>query len=70
MKTSLEKWEALARAGIAVSICCGPRGATPILWTVTALSSEGAEFDDPFAARDFEHAIEIAELECKERGWL
>jgi len=68
--TALERWERLGRAGITVSICCGPSGAHPFRWTVQAMSRIGDEFDRPFAANDFAHAVEIAEIECAKRGWL
>lgn len=67
--TAIEKWERLGRAGITVSICCGPCGADPFRWTVLAMSRRGDEFAQPFAANDFEHAVEIAELETAKRGW-
>lgn len=33
------------------------------------MSRIGDEFDRPFAANDFAHAVEIAELESVKRGW-
>jgi len=62
--------EALGRAGITVSVCCGPCGSSPFRWTVQALSRDGQEFDQPFAAVDFAHAVEIVEREVQRRGWL
>jgi hypothetical protein len=62
--------EALGRAGLTVSVCCGPCGSAPLRWTVLAMSRSGQEFDRPFAAADFPHAVEIAELEAVKRGWL
>lgn len=34
------------------------------------MNRSGDEFELPFAARDFCHAIEIAELEIEERQWV
>lgn len=65
-----DRMEALGRAGITVSVCCGPCGAQPFAWTVQAMSREGHEFDQPFAATSFAHAIEIAEREVAQRGWF
>jgi hypothetical protein len=65
----LERWSALGDAGVGVSIMCGP---TPqgLMWSVQCCCvSRGEEFDRPFQARDFAHAIEIAELEARKRGW-
>lgn len=66
----IARLEALGRAGLTVSVCCGPCGTSPFRWTVQVLSIAGQEFDQPFAAHDFTHAIEIAELESRARGWL
>lgn len=61
---AVDRMEALGRMGITVSVCCGPSGDDPFLWTVQCLANNGREFDRPFAANSFEHAIEIAELEA------
>lgn len=61
--------EALGRAGLVVSICCGPLGDTPFGWSVQVLSRDGQEFDRPFAADSFTHAITIAVTEITRRGW-
>jgi hypothetical protein len=68
--TALERLEQLGRAGVTVSICCGPSGSSPFRWSVQAMSRSGEEFEQPFAANDFAHAVEIAELESTKRGWL
>jgi hypothetical protein len=67
--TALERLEQLGRAGVTVSICCGPSGSSPLRWSVLAMS-RGEEFEQPFAANDFAHAVEIAEVESTKRGWL
>jgi hypothetical protein len=63
------KKELLGRAGFTVSVCCGPCGASPFAWTVQVLSLDGREFDRPYAAHSFAHAIEIAVAEIHRRGW-
>ena len=68
--TAIDRLEALGRAGITVSLCCGPCGDAPFRWTVQALSRDGQEFPRPFAAHSFDHAVEIAEVEIKNRGWM
>jgi hypothetical protein len=77
MRDSFERMEALGRRGFIVSICCGPCGC-PLTghrrhvpqWTVNVLSPAGHEFDRPFGALSFDHAIEIAETEILRRGWM
>ena len=66
---AVERLEQIGRAGVTVSICCGPSGSSPCRWSVLALSATGEEFDQPFAANDFAHAVAIAELEITKRGW-
>lgn len=68
--TAVERMEALGRAGLTISVCCGPSGTRRFVWTVQVLSLNGDEFARPFAADSFEHAIAIAEIEIHERGWL
>jgi hypothetical protein len=61
----------LASAGVIVSFAFGPSGSSRrICWTVQCMGPDGSEFDAPFAARDLEHAVEIAMLESRARGWL
>ena len=67
--TAMDRMTALGRAGFTVSICCGPSGADPLRWSVQVLAPNGAEFDRPFAAQNFAHAVEIAEREIQRRGW-
>ena len=67
---AIARFEALGRAGCTVSIACGPCGLEPFRWTVQALSPNGEEFARPFAAQSFAHAVEIAEMEIYQRGWL
>jgi hypothetical protein len=66
---AVERWRALGRAGVRVSICHGRSRDDVLLWSVDALSKTGS-FERPFAAASFEHAVEIAEIEAKKRGWL
>lgn len=66
----MAQMEALGRAGFTVSVCCGPCGRAPFRWTVQVLAPNGEEFDRPFAANDFAHAIEIAVIEIQKRGWI
>lgn len=69
--TDTARWIALGDAGVIVSICYGPSGsARQNRWTVQAMGPNGDEFDLPYSARDAAHAIEIAEIEAKRRGWL
>jgi hypothetical protein len=56
-------------AGYTISICCGPSGDKPFAWSVHVMSKRGEEFDQPFAALSFEHAIQIAFSEITKRGW-
>lgn len=66
----VERMEQLGRAGVTVSVCCGPCGDAPFEWTVQAMSITGREFNRPFAANDFAHAVEIAWVESVKRGWV
>jgi len=65
---AVQRMEALGRVGFTVSICCGP-SAGQFRWSVQVLSLDGQEFDEPFAALDFAHCVEIAEREVAKRGW-
>jgi hypothetical protein len=69
-REAIARMEKIGRLGLTVSVCCGPSGAAPFGWSVQVLSRTGQEFDRPFAAHSFIHAIAIAELECTARGWL
>lgn len=66
----LTQWTALGEAGITVSICCGPSGPEAFRWSVQALAPDGRAFDEPYEATSLQHAIEIAVIEVKRRGWL
>lgn len=68
-RTALDRMEALGRAGFTVSVCCGPSGSDPFRWSVQVMSKNGDEFERPFVALDFNHAIVIADLEIAKRGW-
>jgi hypothetical protein len=67
---AVETMEALGRAGLTVSVCFGPSGNAGCLWSVTVLSGTCEEFDRPYAATSFDHAVEIAKIESIARGWL
>ena len=69
MMTAIEQMEAIGRMGLTISVCCGPAGRHPFVWTVQVLSRAGEEFAQPFAATSFEHAVAIAEYEIMCRGW-
>lgn len=69
LRTAALRMEAIGRLGITISICCGPCGSHPFRWSVHAMNDRGQEFDVPFAAQSFEHAMEIAETEIVARGW-
>jgi hypothetical protein len=67
----LERWLALGRAGLTVSICYGPTKRRGVFsFSVDALSSTGESFEQPFSCESFEQAVEIAEIEAVRRGWL
>jgi hypothetical protein len=71
MASAVERMERLGRAGLTVSVCCGPCGDQLFRWTVQVASADfAAEFLMPYAAHNFDHAIEIAELEAVKRQWL
>jgi hypothetical protein len=63
------RMEAIGRSGLTISVCCGPSGREPFRWSVTVLAPDGREFEQPFAAHDFDHAVAIAEKEIAARGW-
>jgi hypothetical protein len=62
--------EQLGRGGLTISVCCGPSGGQSFRWSVFVGAPNGDEFNMPYAANSFEHAIEIAELEAVRRQWL
>lgn len=66
---AIARMETLGRSGLTISVCCGPSGSMPFRWSVTVMNRRGDEFEQPFAARSFDHAIEIAEIEVAKRGW-
>lgn len=71
MTTAIKRMEQLGRAGLTVSVCCGPSGTDPFRWSVQVASVNFAhEFEVPYQARSFDHAVEIAELEAVKRGWV
>ena len=67
---AIDRLEQLGRAGLVISICYGP---TPkgLGYSVDCLhdASKGT-FSRAFAARSFEHCLEIVAIEAKARGWL
>ena len=66
----LERWESLGRAGFIVSVCAGPSGDHPFRWSVLVGFPNGEEFERPYAADSFAHAVWIAEHEIEKRGWM
>jgi hypothetical protein len=66
----IERWLALGKAGVTVSICYGPAKRGVLGFSVDAMSGTGQTFEQPFAAESFEHAVAIAERESLARGWL
>lgn len=69
MCKTVETMEAIGRAGLTISVCCGPSGAQPFRWSVQVMARNGREFDQPFAAETFAHAVAIAVTEIATRGW-
>lgn len=62
----------LSMAGITVSIVCGKPlfvDNVDYFYSVNVLTKDLDEFEKPFACHTILQAIEIAEKECKERGW-
>jgi hypothetical protein len=64
-----QRLEVLGQAGLTVSVCVGPSGSHPCRWSVLVRSRDGEEFDQPYAAGGYEHAVWIAEYESEKRGW-
>jgi hypothetical protein len=64
---ALAAWEALGRRGFTISICYGPIGVQAPGWSVQVLAPNGEEFDQPYAAATFAHAIDIAVVEIIRR---
>lgn len=62
----------LAEKGIVVSFAFGSSEQLigKCIWSVQVLTENGDEFFKPFAARSIQHAAEIAEIECRKRGWI
>lgn len=61
--------EALARHGVTVSVCCGPRDGGACVWSVLASHDQGftlcpSEFDS------LAHAVAYVAFEALARGWL
>ena len=70
-EAALARMEQLGRAGLMVSICCGPsRKDRQFTWSVDVVNREGWSFEEPYRADNFEHAIAIAEVEARRRGWI
>ncbi len=68
MEELIRRWETLGRNGVIVSICYGwTRGG--LAFSVFA-AARGQEFEKPFTAHSFKHAVEIAETESFKRGWV
>ena len=69
MNELVRRWQALAEAGLTVSICYG-RSKDRLIFSVDVMSRIGEIFSKPFAAETLEQAIEIAEKESYQRGWI
>ena len=65
----------LSDSGITVSIVCGEyKGSKNYFYSVDVEVflkdlPDSFSFEEPYAANSIPHAIEIAEIECKKRGW-
>lgn len=68
--TDDQKLKIIASAGCVISLCYGPMGKDRVSWSVQVLSSDGVEFEKPFAADSMSHAISIGYQEADIRGWL
>jgi len=65
----VSRFNDIGRRGFTISICCGPSGGHPFIYSVDVVSPDWQTFEEPYAARSFRHAIEIAEKEIERRGW-
>jgi hypothetical protein len=65
----IDQMEALGRQGFTIAVCCGPCGSDLFQWSVQVLSPHNEEFERPYLAHSFAHAITIAEVEITRRGW-
>ena len=64
-------WLKLADAEIVTSVCFGPRQGEGNMWTVQCYKADTREeFENPYAANDFLHALMVAETESRDRGWI
>ncbi len=70
MNSLLSRFEAIGKKGITVSIVCGYCGGKQLMYSIDVLTLDGRSFDKPFSATTFEQALDIAEIEIKERGWV
>lgn len=66
----LTRFETLGKQGFVVSIAYGECGNSGLLYSINVLTPSGDSFDKPYGANSFEQAIDIAEAEIKERGWM
>ena len=66
----LVRIETIGKKGFTVSIAYGQCGNNGLLYSVDVLAPDGQCFDKPYSATSFEQAIDIAETEIKERGWI
>jgi len=73
MPTVFDRLETLGRAGFIISIAFGPAffpdGGKKVIYSVDVRAPDGQGFDQPYEARSFMHAVQIAEQEIKTRGW-
>jgi hypothetical protein len=67
---AIDRFERLGRAGLVISIACGPmRGS--FAWSVDCMCDRtGQSFDRCYAALSFAHCVEIVETEAVARGWI
>lgn len=62
--------DSLADSGITVSLAYGKSPRLGRIWSVTCLSRQSEQFSKPYAAESLFQAVQIAQKECEERGWL
>jgi hypothetical protein len=72
LEQALVRMETLGHLGYVVSVCYGPTvtNSSVARWSVLVSAPDGQEFDRPYAAQNFTHAIEIAVIEITRRQWI
>lgn len=67
----IRRLEDLGKKGLTISICYGPSGESKeLLYSVDVLTLEYKSFDKPLTADSLKQCLNIAETECKKRGWI